>query len=598
MVSSSALEKLERSGRAALKPPEDLTVSQWAEKHLTLSPKITQFSGRFSYDRTPYLREIVDNINDPKVDLVTFAKAAQVGGTQGLLSVGIAYAIDQDPGPAMIVFPSAVGGKEYSEERLQPMIDDCPRLRSHKLPDRDKFRKSTMYFDRMNLAIVGAGSPASLASRPVRYLFCDEIDKYKLKTNKEGNPLELADRRTRTFWNKKRFRISTPTTPDGPVWQSFLEGDQRYYHVPCLECGHMQKLCWDQLKWAQEARIDGASWDLNEVAETTHYECEKCQAPIRDKHKSKMLLKGEWVPTAKSRSHKSYQLSALYPSWVSFADMSTMFLQSHRYREKLREFVNQSLGEPWDDRAGSSTAEKILEHKSDYPEATTPKMPVACIITADVQENSYYYVIRAWGTNGISWLVKYGQVPTLEMLDSISCRTFTTLDGHQFVVGAKLIDSGYRTREVYQFCNQYRWMPLKGSDSTAMPNSIRWSDNNEVWCNRLLVINSDRFKDTLSSYIQRENESESAWLLHSATDYGYARQMVSESQIEERDKLGRMRLKWRQYDRYNHFWDCEVYQVAAISSLNINFSFDPYAKPVEVEQEEVKRRDGRGYWDR
>ena len=45
------------------------------------------------------------------------------------------------------------------------------------------------------LTIGGANSPAGLASRPIRYLLCDELDRWE--ATKEGNALDLAVKRTR-----------------------------------------------------------------------------------------------------------------------------------------------------------------------------------------------------------------------------------------------------------------------------------------------------------------------------------------------------------------------------------------------------------------
>ena len=59
--------------------------------------------------------------------------------------------------------------------------------------------------------MAGANSPASLASRPIKIVLMDETDRYPASAGTEGNPIKLAEKRTTTFWNKKKVKVSTPT---------------------------------------------------------------------------------------------------------------------------------------------------------------------------------------------------------------------------------------------------------------------------------------------------------------------------------------------------------------------------------------------------
>lgn len=564
-----------------------------------MSERVTQYPGRFSYDRSPYLREIVNQLANPFCELISFAKAAQVGGTQGLLGVGVAYAIDQDPGPTMVVFPSSQGAKEYSEERLQPLIDDCPALKRHKVEARDKYRKQTMMFDRMNLALVGAGSPANLASRPIRYLFCDEIDKWKLNTKLEGNPLDLADKRTRTYWNRKRFRISTPTVPDGPIWQSYMQGDQRQYWVPCPFCDGWQVLKFDHVTWDKDAKTD-QGWDLSKVRESTYYRCDHCDGKIIDKHKRAMLLRGEWRAQTTSPRHASYHLSALYPLWVSFGDVAVQFLESKPYPDKLRDFVNSTLGEPWEERGETASETDILQHRGNYAEGQCPGQAIECYITADVQKDSFYYVIRAWGPYETSWQVRYGQVLTFEALQDVATHQYTGPNGEPLRVTHGFIDSGFRTDEVYRFCEKAGWAPIKGIEGNVQTSPFRWVSLQGVGV-QVMQLRPDHFKDLLQLKLKIKLDDPGAWVLHREAEWGYARHLCSEAAVEQKDTYGRIKRIWKRYDRENHWLDCEVYQLAAASARGIRHIKDV---PVESktapnsEQTSVSRRDGRDYWDR
>jgi phage terminase large subunit GpA-like protein len=85
--------------RRAWAPPEDLTVSEWADRHRVVSArKGNPEPGPWRTSRTPYLREIMDAAGDPDVEFIAVVKPAQVGGSEGAIRNPLGYWIDQDPG--------------------------------------------------------------------------------------------------------------------------------------------------------------------------------------------------------------------------------------------------------------------------------------------------------------------------------------------------------------------------------------------------------------------------------------------------------------------------------------------------------------------
>ena len=67
---------------ANYKPPEALTVSQWAEKYRVLSRESSAEAGRWRNERTPYMVEIMDAFTDPKVEKISVVASSQVGKTE------------------------------------------------------------------------------------------------------------------------------------------------------------------------------------------------------------------------------------------------------------------------------------------------------------------------------------------------------------------------------------------------------------------------------------------------------------------------------------------------------------------------------------
>lgn len=77
---------------AGLKPPPDMTISEWAAKYRILSGAASSSPGKWRNDRTPYLVEIMDQLSpqSPAQDIV-FMKGAQVGGTECLINTALYY---------------------------------------------------------------------------------------------------------------------------------------------------------------------------------------------------------------------------------------------------------------------------------------------------------------------------------------------------------------------------------------------------------------------------------------------------------------------------------------------------------------------------
>jgi len=75
----------------------------------------------------------------------------------------------------------------------------------------------------------------------------------------EGDPVDLAIRRTGTFENRQIAMVSTPTIADvSRIEEVYHESDQRKYYVPCPHYGILQVLRWAQVKWPE--RTPAEAW--------------------------------------------------------------------------------------------------------------------------------------------------------------------------------------------------------------------------------------------------------------------------------------------------------------------------------------------------
>ena len=188
-----------------LSPPPELTVSQWADKFRKLSQEASAEPGQWNTNRAPYQREIMDAVNDAGVEEIVIMSSAQVGKTELILNI-IGYYIDYDPSPILCLQPTLEMGQTFSKDRLAPMLRDTPVLRGKVKSVKAKDSGNTILhkiFPGGHITMAGANSAAGLASRPIKIVLMDEIDRYPPSAGTEGNPIKLAEKRTTTFWNEK-----------------------------------------------------------------------------------------------------------------------------------------------------------------------------------------------------------------------------------------------------------------------------------------------------------------------------------------------------------------------------------------------------------
>ena len=99
------MQKVLIQAQSLWKPPTELKISEWADEYRYLSPESSAVSGKYRTDYAPYQKEIMDVFNDPNIERVVWQKSAQVGATEILNNI-VAYYIDQDPSPCLVLQPT------------------------------------------------------------------------------------------------------------------------------------------------------------------------------------------------------------------------------------------------------------------------------------------------------------------------------------------------------------------------------------------------------------------------------------------------------------------------------------------------------------
>lgn len=553
-----------------LAPPEQLTVSEWAEEYRLLDSKSSAMPGPWNNDITPYLKGVMDEFNNYETEKIIFCKPTQCGGTEALQNM-IGYIVMQDPSPTMIVYPTDTLARSVSENRLQPMLKATPEI-AKQFDENSQLLE--LQFDNMYLSLAGSNSPSGLASKPIRFLLLDEVDKYPGASKKEADPIKLATERTKTFHNKKIYMTSTPTLKTGHIWQAKESADiEKHYFVPCPHCGEYIEFKFQNVRFP-----DDESMSYIDRAEFANYVCQECGCVITDNDKHTMLRQGEWRIVRHNTKYVrsvAFWINTLYSPFVRWADIAKEFLLTKDNPEEFQNFVNSWLAEPWEDTKLKTNAELVLERQTEVPQFVVPSWAKLLTGGVDVQESSLYWSIRAWGDFLTSQNIAHGQALSFEEIDNVMNLQYMTEDGEPMVVNLCLIDSGDQTDAVYDFCTYHSEyaLPVKGSSHAQLSHYKLSKVNKEgssAYGMTLVLVDGGKYKDMIAGRMQKPN-GRGSWMVYNGCDQEYAEQVTAEHKVNVKSGNGQVTQTWMLKHSHsdNHYLDTEVYAAAAADILGV-----------------------------
>lgn len=556
-----------------LEPPKKLTVSEWADEYRRLSPEASAEPGRWRTDRAPYQREIMDSVADKDTETIVIMSSAQVGKTEILNNI-IGYFMDYEPSPLLLLQPTLEMAEAYSKDRLAPMIRDTPVL-TNKVGDA-KARNSgnTLLhktFPGGHITMAGANSPSSLASRPIRILLADEVDRYPISAGTEGDPVNLAAKRTTTFWNKKKVYVSTPTEKGvSRIEKEFEESTKEEWCLPCPCCGRLQPLTWAQIKF-----------------EDVTMECRFCRERFSEFEWK--AGKGQWVPQNTNTDGKvrGFHLNALASPWERWSNIIKEFKDAKKKgKDTLKVFVNTFLGESWEDQDGEiDEIDSLIKRRKNY-ECEVPKGVLVLTAGVDVQDDRLEVEVVGWGVGKTSWGIEYkvfygdpGQDAVWNQLDEYLSKTFCYKNGEGLSISCVCLDTGgHYTTEAYRFCKtreHRRIFGIKGNGGDDNKPYIGKATRGNREGIALFPINVDKGKETIISRIKIQFE-ESPGYCHFPIEQekGYTEDFFKGLTSERRTLKyfkGVRKFEWKKKAGVrNEPLDLRNYATAALEILNPN----------------------------
>lgn len=569
----------------SFKPPPRMKLSEWAEKYRRLSPESSASPGRFRFDKTPYMREPYDMVGKPGVRSIAMMCSAQVAKSTFIENV-VAYYTHLDPCPILHISPTLDSMKMFSKERLAPMIRDTPVLRDLVRDARTRDSGNTIAskkFPGGHIAMVGSNSPAGLASRPVRVLVADEVDRFERSAGTEGDPLQLGIKRTTTYWNRVLVFVSTPGDKYDPEEQTgsriekeFLDGDQRHYHAQCPHCDTHQKMKWSNVEWDEDE-------DGNHDPMTAVYACDhdECDAKWDDLDRADAMANGKWIAEKPFNGKVSYCLSQLHSLFAPLSDGVSDFLSSRADPMLFKTWVNTFLGEPWEDKGARLEWSNLKDQREEYNVSEDIPEDITVITAAvDVQDDRLEYEIVGWGDEKQSWSLEYGYFyaedslienePWKKMSDKLKTTFIHPLFGEIPIRNATMDSGGHFTEKVYKFCEfRPRCQAIKGASGFDRPFVGR-PLNNTIGDATVYPLGVDTIKQVVVGRLKVADSTKPgycAFPIDYEDDYF---KMLTAEELKTKYVRGKKKREWVPIRKRNEAFDIRVYNTAALDLLAVN----------------------------
>jgi len=549
----------------------------------------------------------MDALADPAVESVVVMKSAQVGWTEIINNV-VGFFMHQDPAPMLVVQPTVEMGEAWSKDRLAPMLRDSPAIAGIVAGPRSRDSANTLLhkgFPGGHLSIAGANSPASLASRPIRVVLFDEVDRYPASAGSEGDPISLGRKRTTTFWNRKILVGSTPTIGGvSRIEKAFEDSDQRYFLVPCPHCEESQRLRWPQVKWIEGDPL------------SARYHCVGCGVGWTDAERWAAVRRGEWRAEAPFNGTAGFHINELYSPWRRLAETVQDFIAAKSRPDMLKTWVNTALGETWQEQGDAPDWQRLYERREPMERGVVPSW--ATVVTAGVDNQSagegrLEYAIWAWGAGLRSALIDAGAVlgdpARAEAWDELHAALSAELpreSGGTMTIAKIGVDTGGSvTSAVYGHLRRLRdprILPLKGEDGwnrTAMVAGPTLVDATEsgrkirrglkLWRASVSVLKAELYRRLWLAH-SADGERPRAWVhLPDWMEAEQVQQLVAEQLVTVKDKRGYTRQEWRTLRARNEQIDMAVYARAALYVMGADRLGDRFwtAREEAVERDAV-----------
>lgn len=567
-------------------PPPLMTVSEWANEYRQIPAEYGADPGKWVSKN--YQIPIMDAFTAKGVTKVVAMLGAQLGKSEILFNL-LGRFIHLDPCPMLMVQPTVEDSKDFSKERLTPTVAMTPVLACRIHEQKSRNGDNTILkklFPGGYLSLVGSNAPSGLAKRSIRVLVCDEVDRFAPSAGTEGDPVNLAEKRTSNFWNRIIGLFSTPTDATSRIMREYMLGSQEEWRYQCPNCGEWHWVTIDDMKFEyDEYDKDGQkSYEVHNV----WWVCPDCGFQYTESQ-VKAAKQGYICLNPGVTSVRSFHVNAFSSPWVHWTDIVKEYLEAKDDEESMKTFVNTRLAEIYNPDTSIKDIEPLLARREPY-NAELPEGVLLLTAAVDTQDDRLEYEIAGWGRGEERWGIEKGillgvpdaQSHVWEDLDRLLNREFTFSDGRTLKIARTFIDSGgHYTSEVYRYCmdRQYQQrFAIRGAHEFGVPLLYKPAKARNFPGLLLTLIGVNDGKEYILQRLKNVTEK-GAQYMHfpdddeRGYDRRYFRGLLAEKLVLEKSR-GRIVKRWKNIapDGRNEPIDLQVYNLACMRSIRPDWS--------------------------
>lgn len=621
--------------------------SEWVEENIFLPEGVSKIRGKFSYDYSPYCREVINTLaGDHPARSIAIMKAAQIGFTQGLIVPGMAYVIAKDAYPMLFMAGDKELAKKSIEERFDPILQSSGlhhlikpsviRAKNQRTGDTSLSKE----YAGGRLTIEGTNNANKMRQISVKIIWADDFEAAPRADKKEGSIRKLFEGRQTSYGNMaKTYFISTPATKQtSNIEPVYLLGDQRKWFWKCPLCEERFTPEWSTK--LPDGSYAGIVWKLDNKGQlingSVKYKCPHCLGLIDHKEKYDLNLGGIWIPTAepKIENYVSYYINALCcpPGFISWTDLVKEWLEACPpnqtvKKDLLKTFVNIRLGQTWEEKGENLKVNALMKNTREYSVGVVPDETseadgngkiVLLTLSADLggvhneqlKDGRLDWEVKAHAANGQTYSVEHGSIGTFrrvrsmtkkqqeddiyrekwnydlnqplsvwEKFEELMRRGWICESGERMVIGLTVIDTGHFGNLVKKFISSVTHeLNVVGVIGRVEANFRKISKDTPFVVkskeqNNLYIIEVNLVKDLVADNIKLtqgidgyQPEGFMNFPMPSDGLYtmkSYFSHFESERRVEEIVNDEVVGFKWEKVSQENHFWDVNVYNVAA-----------------------------------
>lgn len=570
--------------------PEPLVPSVWMAERLVV-PDGPRAGGRWDAALTPYVGEIVDCLGpEASHNLVVVRKSAQTGVTIAALGLVAAY-IDRAPCRIGYALPTIDMLQEFNREKLGPMIEQTPALRTRIRPQTSRSATgsttTSKKFPGGSLVLINANSAPDLRSKTLKIGVADEIDQWQADLDGQGDPWGLFQDRFIAFHASGDYRLialSTPTLKgESRIEDQFQRGDQRLWHVTCPQCGDEIALTFGNLRYDRRPPY------------RAHYVAQCCGGIIEHHEKTRLVRAGRFVPTNPEGLYPSFHVDALISQLTTWDKVAEAFIEAEGDERKMKRFTNTILGLPYEVKGDAPDHVRLMERREDYAAGVVPPLGLLLVAGADVQHSGIWVEVIAFAPDRQSWTitVRFVEGDTTDpergafaRLAEVYDERFTDAYGNQRTISALAIDAGDggRANQVYAFTRgrarayAVKGMPGWNRPAVGTPTKVnvtlkgkKQNGSANLWPIGTWDLKAEFYANLRKDGRKAGQELDPPGYCHfgSFLDEAFFLQITAEHLVEARIK-GRISKVWQQVaGRPNHVLDCRIYAMSMAEHLGL-----------------------------